>query len=166
MHPDTTALLANYPNPFNPETWIPYQLAHDTNVTLTIYDIKGAVVRRLDLGYQMTDTIRVGQKRRIGMDATTWVNPWGVGFIFISCKRRIFLRFGRWLFSSNLYHAFTLSQSSFTTNASNLLDLSCINPTLRTCRPAGALAYLCISYAINMSPRWGYVRRRENQKTG
>ena len=53
MHPDTTALLANYPNPFNPETWIPYQLAHDTNVTLTIYDIKGAVVRRLDLGHQM-----------------------------------------------------------------------------------------------------------------
>ena len=51
--PDTTALLANYPNPFNPETWIPYQLAHDTNVTLTIYDIKGAVVRRLDLGHQM-----------------------------------------------------------------------------------------------------------------
>ena len=53
MHPDTTALLANYPNPFNPETWIPYQLAHDTNVTLTIYDIRGAVVRRLDLGHQM-----------------------------------------------------------------------------------------------------------------
>ena len=53
MPPDTTALLANYPNPFNPETWIPYQLAHDTNVTLTIYDIKGAVVRRLDLGHQM-----------------------------------------------------------------------------------------------------------------
>ena len=53
MPPDTTTLLANYPNPFNPETWIPYQLAHDTNVTLTIYDIKGAVVRRLDLGHQM-----------------------------------------------------------------------------------------------------------------
>ena len=53
MHPDTTALLANYPNPFNPETWIPYQLAHDTNVTLTIYDTKGAVVRRLNLGHQM-----------------------------------------------------------------------------------------------------------------
>ena len=53
VRPNTTALLANYPNPFNPETWIPYQLAHDTNVTLTIYDIRGAVVRRLDLGHQM-----------------------------------------------------------------------------------------------------------------
>ncbi len=52
MCPDTTALLGNYPNPFNPETWIPYQLAHSADVTLTIYDIKGVVVRRLDLGYQ------------------------------------------------------------------------------------------------------------------
>ena len=52
IRPDTTALLTNYPNPFNPETWIPYHLAHDADVTLTIYDIKGMVVRRLDLGYQ------------------------------------------------------------------------------------------------------------------
>lgn len=52
MRPDTTALLANYPNPFNPETWIPYQLAHNADATLTIYDIKGVLVRRLDLGHQ------------------------------------------------------------------------------------------------------------------
>ena len=52
MVPDKTALLANYPNPFNPETWIPYHLANDADVTLTIYDIKGAVVRLLDLGHQ------------------------------------------------------------------------------------------------------------------
>ena len=52
MHPDTTALLANYPNPFNPETWIPYQLAHDADMTLNIYDTTGALVRRLDLGHQ------------------------------------------------------------------------------------------------------------------
>ena len=50
--PSKTTLLANYPNPFNPETWIPYHLAHNTEVTLTIYDIKGAVVQRLDLGHQ------------------------------------------------------------------------------------------------------------------
>ena len=53
IRPDTTALLANYPNPFNPETWIPYQLAHAADVMLTIYDIKGVLVRRLDLGHQM-----------------------------------------------------------------------------------------------------------------
>ena len=50
--PDETALLANYPNPFNPETWIPYRLAEDTFVTLTIYDGNGQVVRTLDLGHQ------------------------------------------------------------------------------------------------------------------
>ena len=50
--PEKTALLANYPNPFNPETWIPYQLAYAADVTLTIYDTKGVLVRQLDLGYQ------------------------------------------------------------------------------------------------------------------
>ena len=50
--PEETALLANYPNPFNPETWIPYQLAESAEVTLTIYDINGEMVRRLALGHQ------------------------------------------------------------------------------------------------------------------
>ena len=50
--PAETELLSNYPNPFNPETWIPYQLAHAADVTLTIYDTSGALVRQLDLGYQ------------------------------------------------------------------------------------------------------------------
>ena len=47
-----TSLLPNYPNPFNPETWIPYQLAEPADVALTIYDIQGRVVRDLDLGHQ------------------------------------------------------------------------------------------------------------------
>ena len=47
-----SALLPNYPNPFNPETWIPYRLAHAADVTLVIYDAKGTMVRRLDLGHQ------------------------------------------------------------------------------------------------------------------
>lgn len=50
--PEETALLANYPNPFNPETWIPYQLAHAADVTLTIYDTKGTLVRQFDLGHR------------------------------------------------------------------------------------------------------------------
>ena len=45
-------LLANFPNPFNPETWIPYQLAKDAEVTVTIYASNGQVVRRLALGHQ------------------------------------------------------------------------------------------------------------------
>ena len=52
MIPSETALLANYPNPFNPETWIPYQLAAPAEVALTIYDIGGQLVRRLDVGHQ------------------------------------------------------------------------------------------------------------------
>ena len=50
--PKATALLANYPNPFNPETWIPYQLAKSTDVTLRIYAVDGKLVRLLDLGHQ------------------------------------------------------------------------------------------------------------------
>ena len=50
--PERTALLANYPNPFNPETWIPYQLSEPADVTLTIYDMNGRIVRRLTIGHQ------------------------------------------------------------------------------------------------------------------
>lgn len=50
--PEETALLHNYPNPFNPETWIPYQLAEPAEVTLTIHAINGTLVRTLTLGYQ------------------------------------------------------------------------------------------------------------------
>ena len=50
--PDETLLHPNYPNPFNPETWIPYHLANDTDVQISIYDINGGLVRQLDLGYQ------------------------------------------------------------------------------------------------------------------
>ncbi len=50
--PERTALLANYPNPFNPETWIPYQLATSADVQIRIYATNGALVRTLDVGYQ------------------------------------------------------------------------------------------------------------------
>ena len=51
--PKETALLANYPNPFNPETWIPYQLSKPAEVTITIYAVNGQVVRTLSLGHQL-----------------------------------------------------------------------------------------------------------------
>ena len=53
LTPRETELLANYPNPFNPETWIPYRLAEDAFVTLTIYDSSGQVVRTLDVGHRI-----------------------------------------------------------------------------------------------------------------
>ena len=53
LTPRETELLPNYPNPFNPETWIPYRLAEDAFVTLTIYDTVGQVVRTLDVGHRI-----------------------------------------------------------------------------------------------------------------
>ena len=50
--PVETALLANYPNPFNPETWIPYQLSEPAEVTLHIYAVDGRLIRTLALGHQ------------------------------------------------------------------------------------------------------------------
>ena len=50
--PEKTALLANYPNPFNPETWIPYQLAAAADVTVSIYAADGTLVQALALGHQ------------------------------------------------------------------------------------------------------------------
>ncbi len=52
LTPQETVLLPNYPNPFNPETWIPYQLANSSDVQIVIYDTRGTTVRRLTLGHQ------------------------------------------------------------------------------------------------------------------
>ena len=52
MLPRETALLPNYPNPFNPETWIPYRLAESAEATVHIYATSGALVRTLTLGHQ------------------------------------------------------------------------------------------------------------------
>ena len=50
--PDKTILFSNYPNPFNPDTWIPYHLGVDADVTVTIYNLRGELVRQLALGLQ------------------------------------------------------------------------------------------------------------------
>lgn len=52
LTPKVTLLLPNYPNPFNPETWIPYHLAKDAVVTLHIYAMNGTLVRTLEVGHQ------------------------------------------------------------------------------------------------------------------
>ena len=54
--PKETVLLPNYPNPFNPETWIPCQLSIDSEVVISIYDSNGESVRQFDLGYQPVGT--------------------------------------------------------------------------------------------------------------
>ena len=52
LTPERTRLLPNFPNPFNPETWIPYHLARESVVRISIYSSKGILVRQLDLGLQ------------------------------------------------------------------------------------------------------------------
>jgi hypothetical protein len=50
LAPTRTQLLANYPNPFNPETWIPFTLAADADVIVNVYDVNGRRVRSVELG--------------------------------------------------------------------------------------------------------------------
>ena len=64
--PDKTALFLNYPNPFNPETWIPYQLRESSKVTIAIYDSHGRAVRQLYLGAQQAGFYRTRDR------ATYW----------------------------------------------------------------------------------------------
>ena len=56
--PEKTVLLPNYPNPFNPETWIPYDLAEDADVRIHIYNLKGQSIRQLKVGFQTAGTYR------------------------------------------------------------------------------------------------------------
>ena len=62
------ALGNNYPNPFNPETWIPYELDEPTNVTIEIHNVNGQLVRSLDLGHQQSNhyTAHWNGKNEIG----------------------------------------------------------------------------------------------------
>ena len=80
--PEETALLANYPNPFNPETWIPYQLAIPAEVILTIYDMNGQRVRQLAVGHQAAG-IYQSRARAIYWDGRNHLGePVGSGIYF------------------------------------------------------------------------------------
>ena len=83
LTPKETVLLPNYPNPFNPETWIPYHLAHAADVTLTIYDTKGVVVRQLDLEHPGCGVLHGSVK---GGVLGRLQQKWEIG-----CKRRLLL---------------------------------------------------------------------------
>jgi hypothetical protein len=57
-----TRLLANYPNPFNPETWVPFDLAEWTEVTITVYSALGQAVRRMELGRLSAGSYRTADR--------------------------------------------------------------------------------------------------------
>ena len=84
--PQTTQLLVNYPNPFNPETWIPYQLAKETDVTLRIYSVNGALIRTFALGHQPAGVYQ-SQSRAAHWDGKNqWGEPVASGVYFYTLK--------------------------------------------------------------------------------
>ena len=60
--PKQTGLLPNYPNPFNPETWIPYDLVQDANVQIEIYNLSGELINKLNVGHQKAGNYRSKQQ--------------------------------------------------------------------------------------------------------
>jgi len=50
--PVSNEICQNFPNPFNPETWIPYQLRQESDVVIRIHDASGKLVRSLKLGHK------------------------------------------------------------------------------------------------------------------
>ena len=73
--PTETELLRNYPNPFNPETWIPYRLAEDAFVMLTIYDGSGRVVRTLEVGHRIA-AVYESRSKAIYWDGRNGLGEW------------------------------------------------------------------------------------------
>ena len=65
--PEQTQLLPNYPNPFNPETWIPFELSQDSEVSVTIYNVVGTPVRTIRVGYLEAGSYVSQSKLLIGM---------------------------------------------------------------------------------------------------
>ena len=84
--PTQTALLPNYPNPFNPETWIPYDLARDADVQINIYDLKGKSIRQLAIGFQEAGVYR-GRSRAAYWDGrNTAGEPVASGIYFYTLQ--------------------------------------------------------------------------------
>lgn len=92
--PEDTDLFHNYPNPFNPETWIPYQLEQPADVKIAIYDANGQLVRMLNLGYQSAGYY-IGRRRAAHWDGRNTVGEpvaSGVYFYELQAANLSFLR--------------------------------------------------------------------------
>lgn len=84
--PTTNSLLQNYPNPFNPETWIPYQLAKEAEVKIRIYNLKGQLIRDINLGHQQAG-FYISRKRAAHWNGRTETGqPASSGLYFYTIK--------------------------------------------------------------------------------
>ena len=84
--PRETVLLPNYPNPFNPETWIPYDLAEAADVRITIHNLKGEVVKQLSVGFQAAGTYRAQSRAAYWDGCNTVGEPIASGVYFYTLQ--------------------------------------------------------------------------------
>ena len=84
--PIKTVLLPNYPNPFNPETWIPYDLAEAADVRITIHNLKGESVKRLKVGFQAAGTYRTQSRAAYWDGCNAMGEPVASGLYFYTLQ--------------------------------------------------------------------------------
>ena len=95
--PDASSLLHNYPNPFNPETWIPYQLAKSSDVTFSIYSVNGTLIRTLSLGYQAAGVYRSKSRAAYWDGRNALGEPVASGVYFYTLTASDFIATGKML---------------------------------------------------------------------
>jgi len=88
--PKQTSLLQNFPNPFNPETWIPFELAKDVPVTISIYNTKGQLVRSLNLGITKAGIYTTKDKAAYWDGCNQTGEPVASGVYFYTLKAKDF----------------------------------------------------------------------------
>ena len=91
---ENTKLLPNFPNPFNPETWIPYDLAQNSNVEIQIYNQIGETVRVLELGFQNAGTYRTKHRAAFwdGKNSQGEFVASGIYYYSLKAGRRKYIR--------------------------------------------------------------------------
>ena len=97
LMPDETALLRNYPNPFNPETWFPYQLSRAADVTIAIYSVNGTLVRTLSLGHQAAGMYRSKSRAAYWDGRNAFGEPVASGIYFYTLTAGTFSATGKML---------------------------------------------------------------------
>ena len=95
--PDETSLLRNYPNPFNPETWFPYQLSTAADVTFAIYSVNGTLVRTLSLGHQAAGVYRSKNRAAYWNGRNAFGEPVASGIYFYTLTAGDFTATGKML---------------------------------------------------------------------